>query len=107
MLSIFLFLAKLPLFTLHIWLPKAHVQAPTTGSMVLAGIILKLGGYGLVTLRKSINKAYSKLLTSIAVVSATTITVLRTRQTDKKTMIAYSSVRHIIILLANIVSLTP
>jgi len=104
---IIIFMAKLPLFILHIWLPKAHVQAPTTGSIILAGIILKLGGYGAIIITKVILQSQTKTLTTVARIGAAVITVLRLRQSDKKTIIAYSSVRHIMFILVNIISIIP
>lgn len=104
---IIIFIAKLPAFALHIWLPKAHVQAPTIGSIVLAGIILKLGGYGAIIMSKIIKMKQTKAITTVALIRAITITAIRLRQRDKKTIIAYSSVRHIIFILVRIVSLTP
>jgi len=104
---ILVFLARLPIYLIHIWLPKAHVQAPTIGSIILAGIILKLGGYGTLILSKFFKLSQTKEITTISIVRATTIAILRTRQSDKKTMIAYSSVRHMMFILTNIISILP
>lgn len=97
----FLFLGfafKLPLVPFHTWLPDAHVEAPTAGSMLLAGVMLKMGGYGLIRLGFPIFPEavhyYSYILATLGVVSMLYGAFLALAQDDLKKMIAYSSVSH-------------
>ena len=101
------FLVKLPLFILHLWLPKAHVEAPLRGSIILAAILLKLGGFGFIRLSfilPSINKYIQNYLSPIAIFGAIIARIICIRQIDIKSLIAYSSVRHIGIFLVGVLT---
>nr|YP_010691311.1 NADH dehydrogenase subunit 4 [Drosophila neocordata]WBU93961.1 NADH dehydrogenase subunit 4 [Drosophila neocordata] len=99
------FLVKMPMFLVHLWLPKAHVEAPVSGSMILAGIMLKLGGYGLLrilSILQSMNLKYNFIWISISLVGGVLVSFICLRQTDLKSLIAYSSVAHMGIALAGL-----
>uniref|UniRef100_A0AAU7VAZ9 NADH-ubiquinone oxidoreductase chain 4 n=1 Tax=Stenopsocus dactylinus TaxID=3074940 RepID=A0AAU7VAZ9_9NEOP len=101
------FMVKLPMFMLHLWLPKAHVEAPVAGSMILAGVLLKLGGYGalrLSTLIMNLIYKYVWMLIILSLLGGVLISLNCLRQSDVKLLIAYSSVSHMGIMLSGMMT---
>lgn len=106
---IFVFLVKLPIYILHYWLPKAHVQAPVAGSIILAGLLLKIGGYGFIRficLYELSFIIYNYIIYSLSIVGCILVRVICLTQSDVKSLIAYSSVAHIGICLIGLCSIT-
>nr|YP_010715435.1 NADH dehydrogenase subunit 4 [Phalera assimilis]WDE24567.1 NADH dehydrogenase subunit 4 [Phalera assimilis] len=99
------FLVKMPMYFVHLWLPKAHVEAPVSGSMILAGIMLKLGGYGLLRIMiflQEINMKLNYLWIIISLLGGFYISLKCFCQVDIKSLIAYSSVAHMSIVISGI-----
>lgn len=102
------FASKIPMFPFHIWLPEAHVEAPTVGSVLLAGILLKLGVYGFVrfslTLFPEASIFFSPLVYVLALIGIIFSSFSALRQTDLKRIIAYSSIAHMNLVVLGIFS---
>nr|AVJ52510.1 NADH dehydrogenase subunit 4 [Sphyrocoris obliquus] len=99
------FLFKMPMTFVHFWLPKAHVEAPISGSMILAAILLKLGGYGLFRVFMFLSvylPLYNYYLISVSLYGSFMVGLLCLYQTDIKSLIAYSSVSHMGMVIAGI-----
>jgi proton-translocating NADH-quinone oxidoreductase chain M len=102
------FATKVPMVPVHVWLPEAHVEAPTAGSVILAGILLKLGTYGFIRFLFPIFPEacyyFSPLVYSIAAVSVVYTSLTAIRQTDFKRIIAYTSVAHMNLVVIGLFS---
>nr|YP_010947431.1 NADH dehydrogenase subunit 4 [Comparmustilia semiravida]WGO62461.1 NADH dehydrogenase subunit 4 [Comparmustilia semiravida] len=99
------FLVKMPMYFVHLWLPKAHVEAPVSGSMILAGIMLKLGGYGLLRVMiflQEVNLKLNYFWVIISLVGGFYISLKCFCQVDIKSLIAYSSVAHMSMVIGGI-----
>ncbi|HMG33550.1 MAG TPA: NADH-quinone oxidoreductase subunit M [Blastocatellia bacterium] len=104
------FLIKVPLFPFHTWLPDAHVEAPTAGSVILAGVLLKMGTYGLMRFNLPLFPVaaheWSVLICSLAVVGVIYGALVAMVQPDLKKLVAYSSVSHLGLVVLGIFSFT-
>uniref|UniRef100_A0AAU6QDE4 NADH-ubiquinone oxidoreductase chain 4 n=1 Tax=Seira pallidipes TaxID=3053390 RepID=A0AAU6QDE4_9HEXA len=103
----FAFLVKLPMFFTHLWLPKAHVEAPVAGSMILAGVLLKLGGYGIYRLLSLYNEGlifYGCYFYGLSILGMVYVGFMCCRLNDLKALVAYSSVAHMGMVICGLVS---
>nr|AJQ17869.1 NADH dehydrogenase subunit 4 [Enteromius jae]BAV71779.1 NADH dehydrogenase subunit 4 [Enteromius jae] len=104
------FLVKMPLYGVHLWLPKAHVEAPVAGSMVLAAVLLKLGGYGMMRMMIILDPLSKELTYPFIILALWGIIMAGSiclRQTDLKSLIAYSSVSHMGLVVGGVLIQTP
>lgn len=106
---IFAFLVKIPIYIVHLWLPKAHVEAPVSGSIILAGVLLKLGGYGLLRVFSLIiilNSFFNLFWVIFSLLGGVLVSLICLRQIDLKSLVAYSSVAHISLVIGGLILLS-
>lgn len=102
------FIVKIPIFIVHFWLPKAHVQSPVSGSIILAALILKIGGYGLIRVSyiyEFMYINYSYIWFSLSIVGSCIIGLICLVQGDLKCIIAYSSISHIGLVIIGLITI--
>nr|YP_010253739.1 NADH dehydrogenase subunit 4 [Cochylidia moguntiana]QTZ18151.1 NADH dehydrogenase subunit 4 [Cochylidia moguntiana] len=103
------FLVKMPMYFVHLWLPKAHVEAPVSGSMILAGIMLKLGGYGLLRVLlflQQVGLKFNFIWVVISLIGGFYVSLNCFCQVDIKSLIAYSSVAHMSLVIGGIMTMS-
>src|SRR5215475_11606036 len=105
------FAIKVPMFPFHTWLPDAHVEAPTAGSVILAGVLLKMGTYGFLRFSLPIlpegTKAYTWLMAALAIIAIIYGALVAMMQPDMKKLVAYSSVSHMGFVMLGMFALNP
>jgi NADH-quinone oxidoreductase subunit M len=105
------FAVKVPMWPVHTWLPDAHVEAPTAGSVILAGVLLKMGGYGFIRFSLPIfpeaSHYFAPLVYTLSVVAIVYTSLVALAQQDMKKLIAYSSVAHMGLVTIGVFTLTP
>jgi NADH-quinone oxidoreductase subunit M len=105
------FAVKVPIFPLHTWLPDAHTEAPTAGSVILAAVLLKIGAYGLIRFNLALfpeaSRYFANMVEVLALIGIVYGAVVALMQTDLKRLIAYSSVSHLGFVVLGIFAFTP
>nr|APF47519.1 NADH dehydrogenase subunit 4 [Protapanteles sp. 2 SNS-2016] len=108
LMLIFAFLIKMPIYFLHLWLPKAHVEAPICGSMILAGIMLKLGSYGMIRLMmfmKFVFMKFNLIVINLSIIGGLYSSLMCLNINDYKIIVAYSSIVHMSSLMSSMLTM--